>query len=267
MNEKAKIYVTTDSHGCNKELQEVLQLGGFNFNRDTLIHIGDCTDRGPDSYGVIETLLSIRNLISIQGNHDYYMKHFIETGYHPWKHGSYKTVISYIDALELTYEEVSFVQKPGGVSTNFKPHHIPKSHRNFFLNQIPYYIDSQNRLFVHGGYDPLEVIEIQSSDSLTWDRELVERQAEYLEQGIEAPHYYDVNEFKRIFVGHTPTIVFKNRLNSNTLDADWLPYGTPFTKPMYMGQLVDIDTGCCFGGKLSLIDITDEDNHILYQSS
>ena len=251
MNEQPRIFVHSDTHGHNKELNEVLKLARFDFNRDTLIHIGDCVDRGPDSYNVIETLLKIKNLIAIQGNHDYYLLNFIETGYHPWEHGSHKTAMSYAKNSDDSHN-ITFVQKMSGVSTNFNRSHIPESHKKFFRTQLPYYVDKTNRLFVHGGYEPMEPIETQSEQNLTWDRDLVEKL--YMLQsaniGNKLENYPDVNNFKRVFVGHTPT--------------NYLQKGC--VKPMYLAQLVDIDTGRCFGGKLTLIDITDDNNHVLYQN-
>jgi len=269
MNEREpRIFVTTDSHGCNKELCEVLELSEFKRGVDTLIHIGDCTDRGPDSYGVIETLLSIPNLIAIQGNHDYHMKYFIETGYHPWEHKSCKTIESYINSLELEAEGVYWTLKwKKHISTNFEPRHMPKTHRDFFLNQLPYYIDGQNRLFVHGGYDPMMKIEEQSPNFIIWDRDLVQHLGSFWEDNRPVSNYPDINCFKRVFIGHTPTITFKKKTQDNKLDSNWLPSGALNTKPMYLGQLVNLDTGCVFGGKLSLIDITNDEEHILYQNT
>ena len=262
-----RTFVTTDTHGCNKELNEVLSLANFDFNNDILVHIGDCTDRGPDSFGVIETLLKIKNLISIRGNHDEWMLQFITQGYHPSlnHNGVYKTFVSYMQSLELDYDEAHLVQKMSGISTNFSPKHMPTSHKNFFKNQRLYYVDDQNRLFVHAGFDPMEKIQHQNKQDLVWDRTLVQRLGERYEDGEVIDNFPDVNFFKRIFVGHTPTIIFKEKVDK--VSPIWLPGGVPFSKPMYMGQLVNLDTGCCFGNHLSLIDITDDDNHILYQSS
>jgi serine/threonine protein phosphatase 1 len=261
-----KTYVTTDTHGCNKELIDVLNQASFDYANDTLIHIGDCTDRGPDSFGVIETLLKIKNLIPIQGNHDAVMLSFINTGRHQfdWGHGAYKTISSYIDALGLSYPEVYVHQTMNSASTNFTPKYIPDSHKAFFRNQLDYYIDAENRLFVHAGYDPMESIEQQDHSMLIWDRELVQHLGSYIEDGKEVARYPDVNDFKRVFIGHTPTITFRRKFK--TFEPVHIPKGCTFKEPMYMGQLVNLDTGCCFGNKLSLIDITDDENHIIYQS-
>jgi serine/threonine protein phosphatase 1 len=268
LDSDVRTFTTTDTHGCNEELRECLELAGFRYDKDVLIHIGDCTDRGPDSYGVIETLLSIKNLIAIRGNHDSYIETFIKTGYHPWEHGSHHTLLSYINGLELPYPEIKvhYRGRSGGAISNFTAQHMPITHRNFFLHtQVDYYVDSQNRLFVHGGYDPMEKIEEQHSSFLSWDRELVQHLASFVENDKEPPAYADVNFFKRVFVGHTPTLVFKKFIDRAQPFKIWKPEDANFTEPMYMAQLVNLDTGCCFGGKLSVIDITDDDNHILYQ--
>lgn len=261
-----RTFTTTDTHGCFKELRECLDLSGFRYDEDRLIHIGDITDRGPDSFLVVEELLKIKNLIAIRGNHDEWMLDFIKTSRHPSlnHNGVYKTILSYAQAQDMSYEDLYVNQKMSGISTNFEPRHMPKTHRDFFKNQINYYIDRENRLFVHAGYDPMELIETQHTNTLIWERDLVQGLARQLEVAGEVKNYPDVNNFKRIFVGHTPTIIFKK--HHDKLSPLWLPGGVPYSEPMYMGQLVDCDTGCCFGGKLSLIDITDDDNHILYQN-
>lgn len=260
-----RTFVTTDTHGCNRELNETLDLAKFDFDNDILVHLGDCTDRGPDSFGVIETLLKIKNLIPVMGNHDVYFNDFIKGDYHAWQHGSHKTVMSYFAGQNMSYPKYFVHQKLSGISTNFERKHIPQTHKDFFASQKAYHIDAENRLFVHAGYDPTQFIEVQSTTQLTWDRELVEHYASYIEDGKVVERFGDVNNFKRVFIGHTPTIIFKKR--ENKVSPLWLPGGIPFNEPMYMGQLVNLDTGCCFGNRLSLIDITDDENHILYQSS
>ena len=56
-----RIFVTTDTHGELDKLNDCLSQANFNNDEDQLIHIGDVVDRGPDSYGVVELLLSIKN--------------------------------------------------------------------------------------------------------------------------------------------------------------------------------------------------------------
>ena len=223
-----RIFVTTDTHGELEKFKDCLEQANFNNNEDQLIHIGDVVDRGPDSYGVVELLLGIKNLISIRGNHDEWMLMFINTGQHP--------------AMGYFRETLSSYHKGTGPTLN-----IPETHKEFFRNQINYYVDKDNRLFVHGGINTFEFLHEQYEEEFYWDRELITR-AVRLDEGKKL---MDVNGFKQIFIGHTPTINFQ-----------WHPEND---KPIYAGQVIDCDTGGCFGGKISLIDITTDD-HILYQS-
>jgi serine/threonine protein phosphatase 1 len=224
----SRIFVTTDTHGELEKLKDCLQQVNFNNEEDELIHIGDVVDRGPDSYGVVELLLSIKNLISIRGNHDEWMLTFINTNKHP--------AMGYFEATLRSYH------KGSGPTLR-----IPETHKEFFRRQVNYHIDKDNNLFVHAGINPYEFLQEQYEDDFYWDRELI-RRAMLLEDGEKL---MDVNGFKQIFIGHTPTISFK--------------YHPENDKPIYAGQVIDCDTGGCFGGKISLIDIT-TDNHILYQS-
>lgn len=221
-----RIFTTTDTHGCVIKLKDVLAKANFDYQNDTLIHLGDCVDRGPDSKGVIDLLLSINNLIAIRGNHDDWLLNYIKYGIHgsQWTQGADLTLRSYIDEIDNTIR-------------------IPEKHKAFFKNQVNYYVDNQNRLFVHAGFNPETLIEHQDNYMLFWDRDLVHRAKTCLLDRLP-----DVNDFKRIFIGHTPT---------QTL--------TQKDVPMYAVQVVDLDTAVAYGGKITLIDITDDKNHIIYQ--
>lgn len=251
-----KTFVTSDTHGMLEQLQGCLDDAEFDKNVDTLIHLGDCVDRGPDSKGVIDLLLSIpeANRICVRGNHDDVLWTWIKTGIHKlhWMHGGAATIDSYIG------------KDNKGPFTNVD---LPKEHIKFFEDQLPYYLDDQNRFFVHGGFNRHYPIADQDKSTFLWDRDLFYTaksvcEAISPETLLKVERFNEVNNFKRIFVGHTPTISYKK---NEPIGGLWLPGGTPIDQPMYFLQLVNIDTGSCFGGKLSLIDITDDDNHILYQ--
>ena len=65
--------VIGDVHGCAEALRELLRAVELR-SEDVLITLGDYTDRGPDSKGVIEQLIEVgqkHTLIPLQGNHDF----------------------------------------------------------------------------------------------------------------------------------------------------------------------------------------------------
>lgn len=231
-----RTFVTTDTHGCNVPLKKALTEAGFDYLTDTLIHIGDVSDRGPDSYGVVETLLSVTNLIAIRGNHCDWMRDWMNTGIHPVPQYFNKTRDSYIDncgeGMDLSLA-------------------IPSAHRDFFNHQLDYYIDDQNRCFVHGGYDRYTPISANPLYMLWWDCDLFKQALTC----SKSQKLKDVNHFKRVFIGHQPTTLWKKK-------------GKVIDKPIYTQNIVNVDTGIVFGdGKLTLLDITDDNNHILYQTT
>ena len=68
-------YLFGDIHGCLKSFESLLDRLSPTQD-DTVITLGDYVDRGPDSHGVIERLLTLRdqtNLIGLRGNHELMM--------------------------------------------------------------------------------------------------------------------------------------------------------------------------------------------------
>lgn len=228
-----RIFVMTDTHGELEKLKSLFDQVNFDFEQDQLIHLGDCIDRGPDSAGVIDLLLKVKNLIAIRGNHDAWMLDFMNTGVHPGPAYVRETALSYL--------------KHG--NPGFRPEFLPQSHKDFFRAQIDYYIDKQNRCFCHAGFDTLKRIQDQDSSDFYWNRELINKamSARAAQTTLE-----DVNNFKQVFIGHTPTI-------------NWEENGQKITRPIYAAQVINLDTGGVYGYHLSMIDIT-TDQHVLYQS-
>ncbi|GAA4838108.1 metallophosphoesterase family protein [Algivirga pacifica] len=66
-------FVLSDIHGCNLTLQKALQNIGLK-EGDELIFLGDYIDRGPDSKGVIDTILHLKasgyQVHCLKGNHE-----------------------------------------------------------------------------------------------------------------------------------------------------------------------------------------------------
>lgn len=102
---------------------------------------------------------------------------------------------------------------------------LPTDHFTFFteLTDLAY---DENHIIVHAGVDPLRDIEDQTSEDLFWIRE----------DFIDNSHTFG----KIVVFGHTP--------QENVL----------FDLPYKIG----IDTGCCFGNKITCCNLTDK---FLYQ--
>lgn len=67
---KPRRFVLGDVHGNFKALKQVLKKSKFDYEKDSLIIIGDVVDGYNCSYEVVEELLKIKNRVFIIGNHD-----------------------------------------------------------------------------------------------------------------------------------------------------------------------------------------------------
>ena len=223
-----KIYVMGDIHGAHKAFKQCLERSGFNKKEDTLIQLGDVCDGWSEVYECVEELLTIPNLIAIKGNHDDWFNEYLQTGQHgsQWTQGAHTT--------RNSYGERSFM--------------IPESHEKFFRTQLPYYIDDQNRCFVHGGFNRhFTMKENQASCEYMfwWDRDLwasalsykaMDKGLVYLSEPKELK-FKIKDDFKEIFIGHTTTINWKT------------------DKPMQAANIWNLDTGGGFKGKLTIMNV------------
>ncbi|MBN1145392.1 MAG: metallophosphoesterase [Bacteroidales bacterium] len=206
-----KRFVIGDIHGAHKALVQCLERAEFDKRKDLLICLGDLSDGWPDCYQVIEELLTVSKLVLIRGNHDVWLSAWFEKGDAPdiWlSQGGSSTIHSYTTL-------------------------VPETHKQILRTAVKYYI-LDDMLFVHGGYDTKKPIEEQEEDQLIWDRSLVEH-------ALMHRHFRDNNQltkYKKVFVGHTPTLVYKSTL------------------PIEAYGVVMMDTGVGFsGGVLTIMDI------------
>src|SRR5262245_13321258 len=75
-----RVIAIGDIHGCAVALRKLIEVLAPEPD-DTLVVLGDCVDRGPDSRGVIEQLLALREdcqLVPILGNHEEMMLNYID---------------------------------------------------------------------------------------------------------------------------------------------------------------------------------------------
>ncbi len=219
-------FVMGDIHGEVEKLKDCLKKVDFNYEKDKLIQLGDVVDRGEWSYETVEELLKIKNRISLRGNHDeMWMETLCFGRFNPlWSEGGKETFHSY----EKYYE-------------NF-PDEAPASHQQFFLNQLLFYINENNDLFVHGGINRHEKIEKQSKKVLLWDRDFWSGALSCESMKDKSSEYKMRGNFKRVFLGHTPTILWG------------------INKPMKAKNVWNLDTGCGKGNNpLTIMNVETEE--------
>lgn len=219
----SRTLVTGDIHGGLRALKQILERAEVAPN-DTLIFLGDYVDGWSESAQVIQFLTELsgqQKCIFIRGNHDAWCEDWLAFGNEPdvWLfNGGKSTVESYagysLDELE--------------------------AHLEFFQRMKNYYVDDENRLFIHAGYSSMHGPEKEVySSNYHWDRTL-------WEMAVAMDHRLEKNSelypkrlllYNEIFIGHTPTL--------------YLGIETPVHK----ANVWNMDTGAGFTGALSIMDI------------
>lgn len=212
-----------DIHGGLKAVLQVLEKAAVTAT-DKLIFLGDYVDGWSESAGVIDYMIALsktNNCIFIKGNHDAWCETWLRTGEadSTWLfHGGQETIDSYATA-----------------NANKKLLHLN------FLEQMPYYfIDEQNRLFIHAGFTSMHGPQNEFHNSnFSWDRTLWET-ALVMDKRIKKDSVLfpkRLKLFSEIYIGHTPTQYYN------------------VEEPMQGCNVWNMDTGAAFYGKLSIMDI------------
>ena len=216
--------VIGDIHGGYKALVQILERANVR-PEDTLIFLGDYVDGWSESAETIEQLITLSKsypCVFMRGNHDLWCGLWLEKGAtNPiWlAHGGKETINSYVRSGFLTKD----------------------SHRNFFNTLQDYYVDENQRLFLHAGFTSMHGAGREEYDSnYYWDRTLLEAAllADKVDKEVlEANPPRRFEHYSEIYIGHTPTT----------------NYGQ-FT-PMKAYNLWNMDTGAGFKGRLTIMDI------------
>lgn len=212
-----RVLVMGDIHGNFRALEQCLERCNFDSEKDTLIQLGDLCDRHPESAKVVNRLLKVPKLISIRGNHDPWLEAWLETGDVSaiWsENGGIPTIESYIEAGD----------------------EIDRSdHIKFLKDQKNYYIDDDNRLFIHAGFTHEDGPEYENPVSnCYWDRSLW---ANAMKGRVSGQRPTQLAVFNEIYIGHTPTLNWQQ------------------DTPMQAFNVWNMDTGAGWNGTLTVMDI------------
>jgi len=194
------IYAIGDIHGQKEMLDHALDLiaadGGANAR---IVFLGDYTDRGPDSRGVIETLLAGRdagrNWVFLKGNHDRLFFNFVRHGIEhdarvksgiSWLNprlGGAMTLASYGLKGDMHFaphtrgelEKLACFQGTAGQIDKDGLHRlametVPSEHLKF-LDGLPLWHQTDDLLFVHAGLRPGLSLDQQDPEDLIWIRD------------------------------------------------------------------------------------------------
>jgi serine/threonine protein phosphatase 1 len=215
--------VIGDIHGGLRALHQIMERANVT-PKDTLIFLGDYVDGWSQSPQVIDYLIELKitqNCIFILGNHDELLLDWLtNTKDNPlwYKHGGESTVLAYANVSDET------IQK----------------HIEFIQSLENYYLDEQNRLFIHAGFTNMNGVDYEYFPRLFyWDRTLWET-ALALDKKMKKDDLLYPKRFTlydEIFIGHTPV----SKINQNI--------------PVNCANIWNVDTGAAFKGPLTIMDI------------
>jgi len=172
-----RVYAVGDIHGRLDLLDDLM----LRIDRDdagrapaqtTLIFLGDLVDRGPQSSGVVDRLMRLRDsrrdVHFLMGNHEEVfllaaagdvqaMRLFVRIG-------GMETILSY-GVSEEEYRTTDFAELAELFAKRVSPKHV------HFISSFEDYLEIGDYLFVHAGIRPGVPIEDQSASDLRWIRD------------------------------------------------------------------------------------------------
>lgn len=175
-SETMTIYAIPDIHGQREMLEHALSLVMADGGPEAqIVFLGDLVDRGPDSRGVVETLMQGqmrgRPWIVLRGNHDQLFVDFLDGG---WR--SSRSESPGKGWLDPTIGGDRTLASYGVAATEATPNlgaaraAVPQAHRDW-LAELPCYHETPELLFVHAGIRPGRPLADQTEDDLLWIRE------------------------------------------------------------------------------------------------
>jgi serine/threonine protein phosphatase 1 len=173
-----RVYCIGDIHGRSdllKALHQIIRIDAANFTGQiTLIYLGDYIDRGADSKGVVDYLLSAPlpdfKTVYLMGNHEQVLLEFLHSEDSPrtalWLNcGGLATLMSY--GVEVT--GIPLVAEIKQIRHTFRAK-LPDSHLHFYQ-----FLQSATELgayyFVHAGILPGKKLSQQQLEDQLWIRE------------------------------------------------------------------------------------------------
>ncbi len=219
------LYAVGDIHGEREKLDALLARLPLRPG-DRFVFCGDYVDRGPDSHGVVERLLSLsatHPCVFLMGNHESMFLDFLG-----WKGRAYFAGDAFLaNGGARTLASYGYFDDESPSPLSFR---LPAHHETFFRGLRLWHLEG-DYIFVHAGLGPAQLehgdvdfaLRRARPEDLLWRRDT-----------HELPHRLG----RTIVHGHTPTA---------DLEVRWNP---PFS--------IGIDTGAAFGGPLTAIRLPDE---------
>ena len=165
----SKIICIGDVHGEIHKLKNLFEKLSFTKN-DTIVFLGDYIDRGEDSKGVIDFVLSLKdkcNLVTLKGNHEMFALDSLKftegqmskkNMFHSWMaNGGVACLRSY-------HRDGLYMDKPDEIIEEMFIDH------GDFFNNLKLTYETDNHIFVHGHLAHEQDVEDQEEWQCIWGR-------------------------------------------------------------------------------------------------
>ena len=215
--------VIGDIHGGLRALHQIFERAQIT-TEDRLIFLGDYVDGWSESPAVLDFLIQLQAThacIFIRGNHDELLCEWLRESKDNlmwYRHGGESTVNAYAQVAAQTKQK----------------------HVAFLQTLENYYLDEENRLFVHAGFTNMNGVAFEHFPKLFyWERTLWEM-ALALDKNLNPDSVLypkRLKLYKEIYIGHTPV----TQIGENT--------------PIQMASVWNVDTGAAFKGPLTVLDV------------
>ena len=225
--------IQSDIHGSYDEFEELLQVAGYNPDRERLVLLGDYIDRGPKSCEVVARVMELvqaYGAIALGGNHEDILLGWLDGQERMAKifanehTGGGATLRSYC-AGHGDWEQDDQAR---AILNEVFADHIA------FLRALPDYHETEHHVFVHAGINPFAEDWKQSTRAeLRWIRE---------------PFHKNPHPHAQTFVfGHTPTGYLHGDENCHEV---W-----------HGEKIIGIDGGGAYGHQLNCLEISEDGYH------
>lgn len=214
-----KAIIIGDVHGCLSELLALLQkIQEEGYGDRKVIFVGDLADRGPSNAGVLELIADMveqGRALSVKGNHDDKLLRYLKGNNVKLGHGLEKTVYQIEGHLEPLVLKEKLLR---------------------FLGGLPLYLvlDEGKLVVCHAGIEDDMIGRPDSGPVRTfclYGKITGNKDADGFPERIDWAAERKLN-------ANSPTIVYGHSVQENGL-------------PYEINKTVNVDTGCCFGMKLT----------------